>query len=246
MGSAIIKIERGIFRRGKSVFIDFVVHGTRIYENLGPVSVQAARAIMSKLATEAAEGRYGMRSANRSLTVRDVLNCYWEEHLRHLKSGKNARFLLSSLDNRIGGQLVSALKKPDLVEYQRARARDLNRSGGRISPRTVQAEMQMFNLALNHAVDTERLQVNHLSRFCRVEIPEPKKVVLDEGFENGPQWQGLYNGATDHLKPILLTLYETGMRLGEVLAMRREWWVEVDTGLWVIEIPQAGPSVGPP
>jgi integrase len=61
--------------------------------------------------------------------------------------------------------------------------------------------------------------------------------VLDEGVEGGAEWKAVYHKSTRAVKPLVLTLYETGMRPIEVFSMRRSWWVECAPDRRVIEFP---------
>jgi integrase len=81
----------------------------------------------------------------------------------------------------------------------------------------------MLNIAINWAVDNNRLAKNPIRGYDTVEEPEPARIMLDEGKANGQEWQKLYQAIHKDKKALFLCLYETAMRPAEVFLMRWEW-----------------------
>ncbi len=235
--------------RGRSYLIDKDVDGDRLYLRIGRVSLSEARAIYTKECGAFQNGKTPTVNA-RSLTVTDILNLYWKEHLSHLNSGKNAKYLLSAVADRLGRVRFSELNKTVIQDYKRMRLQDTTaKTNKKISARTVQAELAMLNAAVYHCVDNEILSLNPISRFCSVSLKPPKKVVLDEGQADGEHWQTIYANACkgwEKYRPdayrlnrlLLLALYETGCRPIEAFRMRHNWFVEIEPGFWLIRIPE--------
>ncbi len=225
---------RGIYERNGAKIIDKVVDGVRVYENCGPVSLKFAEQVLSKKTAAVLEGRYFPEKQIRSLTVTAALNTYWSDKLQHLASAKNARYLLSRIDQMLGPIPLKNLTIAHVEKYKRDRAGQKTRYGTPIKPRTIQAELDQLNLALNWMRKNRYILANPIAGFEKVEQSRPKKIHLDEGREDGNEWQRLYNAAGDDLKPVIVTLYETGMRPSEVFQMRWGW---IDFIRRVIRIP---------
>lgn len=171
------------------------------------------------------------------LTVRDALNMYWDNHLAHKSYARCARYRINAIDSRLGKIYAAKISRIEIETYKRERGRTA-------SPRTVQMELQILNAAINFATDNGALAGNTIKRFIHVPQNRPKKIVLDDGYENGPQWRAIYNAIHPKIKPILQTLYETGMRPKECFNMRRNWLKEKCNNFWVITVPRNIDKVG--
>jgi integrase len=246
MGKMTRTKKDGIYERSGSKIIDKVVKSYRIYENLGPVSLKDAELILNKKVAELLKCRHFPESKTRSLTVLDALNTYWKEHLQYRAYGKDAKYLLSAVSNKIGDVLIKELKRKVIDTYKRERAADRKviytkqgiKYGKPISPRTIQAELQQLNMSINYLVDNEEIPDNPIRRFIKVEQIRPKKVMLDEGYENGGEWQALYENADEDIKLVITVLYETGMRPQEAFYFRLGWIEKLNNECWLINVPE--------
>jgi integrase len=184
-------------------------------------------------------------------TIADMLADYWTGHLQHKSSGATGKYSLEQLHRHLGSMPASKLTRADIDQYARTRAKDyrkqdqwlLNiapkdrpREPRHVSPRAVQVDLKYLSMAAMYAADNSKIPANNISRFCRVSMPEPSKVVLDGGAADGPEWQALYRNCAPHIKTLVLLLYDTGMRLGEALGMQWEWMECIGPGRWVIRI----------
>jgi integrase len=216
------------------------VDGVRIYRTLDTSDANLARKIIARLTNEVLEERY-LPKRKSSLTVQDVLNMFWSGHLIHKSYARCTRHVLNAIADRLGERELSKITRADIELYKRERFKDVRRNdpaGKRtISPRTVQKELQHLSMAINFAVDGGELEFNPIKRFIHVPQGQPKKVVLDDGYDDGPQWRQLYGALNNRIKPIALTLYETGMRPKECFCMRWGWLTEKVPNRWVITVP---------
>jgi len=235
----------GLQIRSDKIRIDKMVDGVRIYKTLDTTDVVLAQKIMARLVNSVLERRYLPKRRN-ELTVRDIISSYWDGHMRHKKYAYNAKFVLDAVAQRIGGMAVHSLTKADIRKYIRERLEDRKRNGsaGSISPRTVQMELQHLSMAVNFAVDNRLLDTNPIKRFIHVAQGMPKKIVLDDGREKGPEWRAIYAAASEDVRPILFTLYETGMRPNECLGMRWNWIRCKDGRRYTITVPSHADKAG--
>lgn len=239
------KLLNGLRIVSGKYLIDKVYKGQRIYKRLGFVDEMTILDAMAILEDELHKIDLGKTcdevTEERSLTitVREALNYLWEKRLKFKSYANDIKPNLSALSSRIGNRTVASLVRSDFEQYIRERSLDKKRNGskGCISPRTVQKELQNLSMAINLLVSDGILEINKIRDFIKVPQIRPSKTVLDDGFENGPQWQALYEAMSDSIKPILLCLYETGMRPKECFNMRKHWLIQKNEECWVIKVP---------
>jgi integrase len=235
----------GLRLKNGKIQIDKVVEGVRIYRTLDTSNIILAQKIMARLVNDVLERHYLPQRKN-LLTVRKIIGEYWDGHMKHKKYAYNAKFILAAVDKRLGEMKIHSITKADIKKYIRERLADKKRNGspGCISPRTVQMELQYLSMAVNFAIDNKLLDINPIKRFIHVAQEMPKKVVLDDGRENGKEWAAIYSAANSDIKPILLTLYETGMRPNECLQMRWNWLTQKDERRYTITVPPSADKTG--
>lgn len=237
-------------KRGRSYFISKSICGETLNCNIGVVSLAEARKVYNQKVADFQNGdRASEKAPVRSLKVIDMLNIYWRDHLTFLPSGPKNKCHLNALVRLIGNKKYSQLNKVLVDSYLRARGAEFNQNTGhRVGPRSLQAEIKLLKAAINHCVDMEMVPSNPIVRFGKVKLPPPKKVILDDGINWGPEWRALYDAMGAGIKEslpleyrrsraLLLTLYETGMRPKEAFNMAHSWLHEVQDGYWVISVP---------
>jgi integrase len=229
------KLPPGLQYTGKSYIIDKLIDGERLKMRLGEITKKEAIEQYSINVAAFKKGDFAPKSA-RSLTINDVMTYYYENHLKDLLSGKNAKFHIPAISKIIGDIKVLSLKKTDIERYKRIRSKDKNKRKEPISMRTIQAELQNLNMAINRMVDDYILPKNPITRFTKVKLPRKRKVLLDHGQEFGSEWIQLYKHFPDRWKLFFLVCYETGMRPKEVANLHSEWIHDVD-GNYMIIIP---------
>lgn len=230
------RLPKGLMHYETGYVINKQINGEIIYRRLGKITESEAIKEFSKIVTAALTGTIESKEAG-SLTVYDVLEHYWNKHLCNIKSGKDARFHIPILDRFIGNMKALKLKKFDIERFIMLRSREKSNTKKPISKRTIQASLQILNMAMNRAVDDELLPRNPVARFCKVSVPRVRKIVLDHGQEFGVEWIRLYRNLPEQWRLFFLIAYETGMRPDEVSRLEREWIRPIDENL-LITIPQ--------
>lgn len=116
-----------------------------------------------------------------------------------------------------GDRLLTDISADDVEDFRAGRTR---KDGTPAALSTINWDHAVLKAMLNKAVKRDVLTVNPASR---VSLPNPQnerdRILKDE------EWTRLYAEAADHLKPILLTGFRLGMRLGEILTLT---WDRVD------------------
>ena len=248
-------LVRGLRYNGDRLIFDRVVCGTRIFHRFAHGTTErTAELWVSKKISEAVSHKYIPESKSCSLTVRQVLNAYWQEHLSSITSAYREirKYHLDRMDEFFGNFIIPAvspmhgqvspriLTASQVDRYIADRSKDDNKHGGKISPGYIQDEINVLVQAINHCMGRSglvRISYNPIKGYARPKQKDTSPIVLDEGVEDGAQWRAIYYKSTLAVKPLVLTLYETGMRPKEVFAMRRSWWIECSPDRWVIMFP---------
>ncbi len=235
--------------------IDRVVFGVRLFHRFKQGTDQkSAELWVAKKTAQIINGRYLPESKQRSLTVREILNAYWNEHISGITSEykENRKYHLDRIDAYFGLMIIPAvppfhgevapgvLSAAHVERYAKKRSVDKSKQGGFVAPSTIQDEINVLVQAINFCRKrsaTLRISYNPIDGYDRPKQKDPSKVVLDEGSEDGAEWWAIYSQCSENAKLLVLCLYDTGMRPKEVFFMRRSWFIEMSQERWIIEFP---------
>ena len=180
---------------------------------------EKAKALEAKWKAETFEGRWFDRARESRLTVGEAWKNYAAAGKRNdsWSSDKSrAAHLLRHLGNREAGTLGQA----DVDAYRTLRGSEKTKRGGAPSAATLDREVELLKRFVAYAKRCGKLSKNPLEGIKLLREPNVRKVVLDEqAFLEG---LARVEERSAWMKPILLTAYDTGMRIGEVLHLRRD------------------------
>jgi len=109
-----------------------------------------------------------------------------------------------------------SITKPMIENYVAARQKGAGGLGKAAKPATINRELACLKTLFRRAWNDKKMADNPMQGFKL--LPEDNvrnRVLTEEEFER------LLNAAPEHIKPILLTAWETGMRRGEIIGLRR-------------------------
>ncbi|OJY65490.1 MAG: hypothetical protein BGP16_12745 [Sphingobium sp. 66-54] len=132
--------------------------------------------------------------------------------------------------------LVMDITNAMILDF-RARRRGGNiplddRPGRPVAAQTVNRDLAYLQAALNHMRDVHGQPFPALA-FKRLRVPEPEHRVR---FAAAEEFERLMTAAHASLRPIILTAVTTGLRRGNILAMK---WHQVDLAGGTITIPRS-------
>ena len=127
---------------------------------------------------------------------------------------------------------VAGISYRDLELFRSQRRQVTTRQGKNRSPARVNREMATLRHMLNKAVQWDWLPVNPLEKgeslFFREDHSRVRYLTQEEAAR-------LLAASQPHLRPIVETALNTGMRKGEILALRWEWlrdgWIHLPAGM---------------
>lgn len=111
--------------------------------------------------------------------------------------------------------------KPSLIEeYILKRKKDITHKRRHPKPATINRELACLKTIFNRAIQNGKCERNPMSCIKFLKENNKRDRVLSR-----EEFQSLLDVSPSHLKPILITAYETGMRAGEIFSLA---WEQVD------------------
>ena len=179
---------------------------------------EMALVLEARLKAEAFEGKHFDRV--KTVSVKKVWENYAEKAERDNRAWATDRGRAAHLLEHFGKITANALTEKHVEDYRKVRFRETTCRGSAPSSGTVDREIELLKRILNYAVRTKVLQTNPVAHVPLLNKPNTRKLTLDEkGFEK------LLEAADEHIRPILVVAFDTGMRKEEILGLR---WEQVD------------------
>jgi integrase len=148
--------------------------------------------------------------------------------VKKLASYGRIRQGITNFNRVLGTRIVSSLKPLDLEEYQ-----DKREEEGR-APATIDMEISLVKTMVSKAFDNDLLDGRTVKPFRVIKRKLRKAANARKRTLTIEEYLKLVDVAPDHLKAFLIIGFNTGMRLGELRALR---WPHIDREKWVIRLP---------
>ena len=181
---------------------------------------EQAVALEAKKKSEAFEGRYlpereAAKTRAPSLSVAEAWRLYEPVSARDNDSHATDRGRAAHVTAHVGNRAASSLTLADIEAYREARLAERTKRGAAPSPATLDREVELLKRVLNHAVACGKLSANSVAKVKLLRKPNVRRTVVDEDL-----FAKLLAAAEPSLRPILVVLFDTGMRLREALNLR--------------------------
>lgn len=214
-----VKKIHGLVLRGDVWYIHTTFHGVTIRERVSP-NLRDAERVLAKRKSEIIEGRDFVNLRLRSLTVKEMLEEYWQRKLSKLDSASTRKDLLTRLADEIGGKRAMGLGEAEVLEYALARFGSQTRFGRPPAWRTVEAELAELVCAINLVLGEEH---NHIRAFRKWIAKHKSEDAHTPVVYTAEEWDKIAAVAWEPWKSRLILLHETGMRKNELRKLRWEW-----------------------
>jgi integrase len=135
---------------------------------------------------------------------------------------------IAKFNQAFGTRIVSTLKPLDLEDYQEKREEE-----GR-APATIDMEISLAKTMVAKAFDNDLVDGRTVKAFRVVKRKLKKAANARKRTLTIEEYLKLVKAAPDHLKAFLTVGFNTGMRTGELRALR---WSHIDREKWVIRLP---------
>jgi integrase len=212
----------GIYLKRGKYYIDFYADGKRVRECVGKISRRKAENALKARQGEIVQGRYQMQRKRVSPTFGDFVTDFMEYSKAHKSSrgSESDETCLKHLTPFFGRYRLDQISSFLVEKYICERRGSTSRRGKPPASATINRELQVLKHLFNKAIAWEKAEKNPVRgiRFLK-EAPLIKRV-LSEVEESA-----LLPTAAPHLRIAIILAINTGLRLGEILALR---WKDID------------------
>jgi integrase len=231
----------GVFKRGirgkdgnktDHWYIDYAIDGKRKWEavgKVGEVSKEDAKKLLALRKTGILQGKFSAPKPKIIPTFTEFAKEYMEFAKGNKKSWDRDMYALKSLEPFLKSYRLTEIS-PILIEKYK-----LERKRG-VSTRTVNIELKLLKRMFNLAIAWDKCESNpmHKVRLFKEAPPKERILTLDEE-------KALLDSSPSHLKPVLITALNTGMRYGELLKLT---WNDIDFDSAYIHVRQSKSGMG--
>ncbi len=216
--------------------VDFRFRGKR-HRQFGGYTKEQARNTLAKLRSELLDVARGFKKP----PVEEVMFADFADEFLELyckpnkRSWQQDKLTLEGLKAFFKGKTLQSIG-PALVErYKAERKVELSKSSGNtVSPATVNRALALMKTLFSKAVEWGRLETNPAARVKKLKEPPGRERIL-----TADETRRLLEAASPELRPVIITALGTGMRKGEILALK---WTDLDLvrGLITVAISKSG------
>jgi integrase len=206
-----------LFKRGRIWYVSFWVDGKQVQKSSGSSNIQDAKKLRDQILGKKARGEIVASDAGK-VTCGELL----DDLLVHYESGNakptTTRVFRWCMDANLK-PYFGAVKAASLSTQKLKRYREKRKADG-VTETTCNRELSILRIALNLGRKCTPAKVVAMPYFPMVHEDNAR-----QGFLNDQQYGKLRDALPDYVKPLFITAYNTGVRLGELLA----WdWEQVD------------------
>jgi integrase len=205
-----------IFQRGEIWYVAYWVNGRQVQRSSRSTNIHDAKRLRDQILGKKSRGEM-VNAATDKITCGELLDDLLEHAKANIKASTTKIWnwcVEANIRPFFGHIKVSRLTTETLKEYRRKRSKE-----GR-SESTCNRELSILRTALNLGRKCTPPKVNALPYF-----PMVREENTRQGFLTDEQFAKLRDALPDDLKPLFVTAYFTGVRLGELLAWE---WSQVD------------------
>lgn len=209
---------KGIYKRGNVYWIRYAgLDGKMIYESSGSDKFKEAEALLIQRRQSIKEGKHPeLIKKIGNHTFNDLTSQYiqWAERQKSFRSKLG---FIRQLSETFGNLPLRRFNTMFVEQYQTEKMQRGNK------PATINRHIATLKHMFTKAVDWEMVEPEVLKRIRKVKLlPENNRRLR---YLSKEECQALINVCDNHLKPIVITALNTGMRKGEILNLK---WDNVD------------------
>ncbi len=203
-------------------YIDYRIPGGKHCREYVSYSVEEARDADGKRRVQKREGRIFDMLPQSKMTFEELTKWYLNQSkVKKLKSYDRIKLALKNFNAVLGKYRLNNIKQTDLEEYQIKREEQ-----GRAHA-TIDMEIKIAQTAVTKACDNDESNIDYscLKAFRKTDRLLKRGSNVRKTTLSIEQYLKLLKHASPHYRAVLIIAYNTGMRLGEIKALK---WQYVD------------------
>jgi integrase len=211
-------MAKGIYKRGNIYWVRYAgLDGKIVFESSGSKRFDAARELLTDRKKAVQDGKQPEIKKIANHTFNELAEKYvaWMQG-RH-RSADSKKYRIDIIKSHFGNLPLRRINTLVAEQYQT----DLINK--KLKPATVNKHMSIFKAMIKKAVDWNMVEEETLKRVRRVKMLTENNKRLR--YISQEECQSLLSSCNEHLKPIVITALNTGMRKEEVLSLT---WDQVD------------------
>ena len=198
----------GVFKKANNWYIDYYAEGRRKREKIGPSKKQAV-IVLDKRRVQIAENKFLDVKKNEMVLFKDMASLYLEAYSKpNKKSYRRDISCVNNLNPVFGGRYIHEVIALDIEKYKLKRQE-------KVSNATVNRDVACLKHILKKAVEWGKATHNPATNVKLLKERNARIRYLEE-----EEIKALVDASSEHLKPILVTALNTGMRKGEILGLK--------------------------
>ena len=205
-------------------YADYTFAGKRHREFAGYTLAQARNTLVKMKAELLDVARGFKKPAAEDVTFEAFADIFLETHSKQSKrSWKSDERSLENLKRAFKGETLRSIGPEKVERYRAARKVEASKNsklGAPISASTANRELACLKTLFSKAVEWGRIEVNPAARVKKLKEPPGRETILTED-----QARRLVAAAGLEFRPVVIVALGTGMRRGEILALR---WTDLD------------------
>jgi len=214
----------GVYKRGKTWYIDYYdQYGKRHREAVGS-NKRLAEQVLAKRKTQVAEGKFLDVKKRKKTKFEDMAKLYLENYAKHnKKSWKRDETCIKNLMPHFKGKYLDEISPLDIENYKKMRI-------AKVTPRTVNIEVKFLKAMYNKAISWGKADKNPVNQVKLFKENDKRIRYLEKD-----EIKRLIEACPEHLRPIVITALNTGMRKQEILKLK---WEDIDFKKKIIYVMQ--------
>ena len=178
-------------------------------------SIKEAKAADGKRKVQKRENRIFDILPENKISFQELTEWYLNlESVKMLRSLRRTRAALNNFSDVFGNTLMGNIKPKDLENYQVQRERQ------KASYATIDMEISIAGTVINKAFDNDKVDGRVLKAFRKVKRKLKPGSNARSRIVDVSEYLKILSSAPQHLRKIIITAYNTGMRMGEILELR--------------------------
>lgn len=193
------------------------------------LSIEEARDAEGKRRGQKREGRIFDMLPESKMTFRQLAEWYLKlKSVEKLATFSRVKQILATFNGVFGDRIINTIKPVQLEDYQ-----DQRETKG-LAPATIDMEISIVKTMITKAFDNDMVDGRIVKVFRKVKRKLKKAANARKQTLTVNEYLSLCKEAPSHLKAILTTAFNTGMRVGELRLLR---WSHVDKEKGYIRLP---------